>query len=193
MLRYTGLDRESKGCFLQNTPPKTPKWASRKSRNLPLNPPGGVATPRHAPPPRGPRRESDFLTSRAPSHSSPVRLGCYPRPLGTSQKSTWAETKPSYTVFARFWGRSSGHWRNRSLPVTAMACLSWSRTCAIHRRRPAAGRKPALAGRVLGFRRPGLTRATLLSGTSISSQPAGARCQIHRCDWSGSLEAWLSQ
>jgi hypothetical protein len=25
MLRYTGLDRESKGCFLQNTPPKTPK------------------------------------------------------------------------------------------------------------------------------------------------------------------------
>lgn len=60
-------------------------------------------------------------------------------------RGTWAEMNPSYTVFSRFWGSSSGKWRNRLASVSAMARRDGRRTCAVCGRR---GREPALAGRV---------------------------------------------
>lgn len=60
-------------------------------------------------------------------------------------RGTWAEMNPSYTVFARFWGSSSGKWRNRLASVSAMARRDGRRTCAVCGAR---GREPALAGRV---------------------------------------------
>lgn len=60
-------------------------------------------------------------------------------------RGTWAEMNPSYTVFSRFWGSSSGKWRNRLASASAMARRDGRRTCAVCGRR---GREPALAGRV---------------------------------------------
>lgn len=57
-----------------------------------------------------------------------------------SRANTWAEMKPSYTVFARFWGRKSGNWRSRVASVSAIARGPrhrwgtggrWFRTCAV--------------------------------------------------------------